>query len=100
MSDRTRETMGYVAGLLTAAVLTICAFGLVRWPGVVGRLTFAAVCTLGLLQAIVQFRFFLHVRLKGSGRDDLLLLVFSSIIIALMVAGTLVMMANLRSRMM
>ena len=100
MSDRTRETMGYVAGLLTAAVLTICAFGLVRWPNVLGRLTFAVVCALGLVQAIVQFRFFLHVRLKGSGRDDLLLLLFSSIIIVLMVAGTLVLMANLRGRMM
>lgn len=100
MTDRTRETMGYVAGLLTAAVLTICAFGLVRWPNALGRLTFAVVCALGMVQAILQFRFFLHVKLKGSGRGDLLLVLFSTIIIVLMVAGTLVLMANLRGRMM
>jgi len=100
MNDRGRETMGYVGGLLAATVLTAGAFAAVRWPTLFGPGTFAAVCELGLFQAIVQFRFFLHVRLKGSGRDDLLLLLFSSIIIVLMVAGTLVLMANLRGRMM
>lgn len=100
MTDRTRETLGYVTGLLIATVLTLGAFGAVQWPNLLGRWTFATVCALGLVQAIVQFRFFLHVRLKGSGRDDLLLLLFSSIIIVLMVAGTLVLMANLRGRMM
>jgi len=100
MSDRARETWGYVAGLLVAAVLTGCAFATVHWPALFGARSFAIVCGAGLLQAIVQFRFFLHVRFKGSARDDLLLLLFSSLIIALMAAGTLVLMANLRSRMM
>jgi cytochrome o ubiquinol oxidase operon protein cyoD len=99
VSDRARETWGYVAGLLLAAVLTGCAFATVHWPSLFGQRTFAAVCVLGLTQAIVHFRFFLHVRLRGSARDDLLLLLFSSLIIALMVAGTLVLMANLQDRM-
>ena len=100
MSDRARETWGYVAGLLAAAMLTGCAFSTVRWPSLFGPHTFVIVCVLGLLQVVVQFRFFLHVRLKGSARDDLLLLLFSSLIVALMSGGTLVLMANLRGRMM
>jgi len=100
LNDRARETWGYVVGLFAAAVLTGCAFATVRWPTLFGSRTFAIVCGIGLLQAIVQFRFFLHVRLKGSARDDLLLLLFSSLIIALMAGGTLVLMANLRQRMM
>lgn len=100
MTDRTRETLGYVTGLSIAALLTLGAFGLVRWPNALGPWTFAGICALAFMQAIAQFHFFLQVRLRRSGCDDLMLLLFSSIIIALMVAGTLVLMANLRSRMM
>ncbi len=100
MSYRARETWGYVVGLVLAALLTAGAFAAVRWPTLFGVRTFAIVCVLGLLQAIAQFRFFLHIGIKRSARDDLLLLLFSSLIIALMVSGTLVLMANLRSRMM
>ena len=99
MTDRAQETWGYVAGLVVAALLTGGAFAAVHWPAF-DRRTFAIVCVLGLVQTVVQFRFFLHVRLKGSARDDLLLLLFSSIIIGLMAGGTLVLMANLRGRMM
>lgn len=100
MTARTRETLGYVAGLALAALLTAASFAAVRWPALFGARTFAVICALALLQAIVQFRFFLHVRLKGSARHDLWLLLFSSLIILLMAGGTLVVMANLRDRMM
>lgn len=101
MSDRARETWTYIAGLLLAALLTGAAFLAVHRPALLfGARTLAVVLMLGLAQAIVQFRCFLHVRLKGSARDDLLLLLFSALIIALMAGGTLVLMANLRARMM
>ncbi len=49
---------------------------------------------------LVHFRFFLHIDPKRSARADLLLLLFSSLIVALMVGGTLVVLSNLRGRMM
>ena len=49
---------------------------------------------------MVHFRCFLHVDLKCSARADLMLILFSSLIIALMVGGTLVILLNLRTRMM
>jgi len=48
----------------------------------------------------VHFRFFLHISLKKSSRHDLQLILFSILIIALMVSGTVVILLNLRHRMM
>ena len=53
-----------------------------------------------LVQTVVQFRCFLHIGLRRSARADLLLVLFSVLIIALMVSGTLVVIFNLRERMM
>jgi GH15 family glucan-1,4-alpha-glucosidase len=55
-------------------------------------------CTVGL--TIVHFRFFLHISLRKSARDDLQLMLFSALIVILMVSGTLIILFNLRARMM
>jgi cytochrome o ubiquinol oxidase operon protein cyoD len=95
-----REALTYLLGFVAALVLTVTAFAVVYRPRLLGHQTLGAIFALGLIQAIVHFRYFLHVKLTRSSRDDLLLLSFTSVIIALMVAGTLVMLANLRMRMM
>lgn len=97
---RRRETMTTVAGYALALLLTCAAFGLVYLHLLAGRSAFYAVLGLGLAQMLVHFRFFLHIDLKRSARDDLQLILFSSLIIALMVGGTLVVLMNLRHRMM
>jgi cytochrome o ubiquinol oxidase operon protein cyoD len=61
---------------------------------------FAAILILGLVQIIVHMRCFLHMSLQRSARADLMLVLFSTLIIAFMVGGTLVIMINLRQRMM
>jgi cytochrome o ubiquinol oxidase operon protein cyoD len=48
----------------------------------------------------VHFRFFLHIDLRRSARDDLQLILFATLLTALMVSGTLVILFNLRLRMM
>ncbi len=99
-SLQTRETMTYVVGYGLALLLTFAAFLLVslRWLG--GRQCFYIVLGLGLVQMLVHFRCFLHVDLKRSARADLQLILFSSLIMALMVGGTLIILLNLRTRMM
>ena len=52
------------------------------------------------MQLAVHLRFFLHIDLKRSARADLQLILFSSLIVALMVGGTLVVLFNLHGRMM
>ncbi len=95
-----RETMTYVIGYALALVLTVAAFGLVYLGLLGGRQAFYTVLGLGLAQMLVHFRCFLHIDLKRSARADLMLLVFSTLIVALMVGGTLVILTNLQHRMM
>lgn len=99
-SDKRREIRGYAIGYVLALVLTGAAFAAVRWPTFDGRMTAGLVFGLALVQAIVHFRWFLHISLRRSARDDLLLILFSTLIIVLMMSGTIVIMANLRGRMM
>lgn len=104
MSDpdqgRAREIRTYAIGYVLALALTAAAFALVRWPSLASGTTFALVLALALVQMVVHFRCFLHVTLAKSARDDLQLILFSGLIIVLMVAGTLVILANLHGRMM
>jgi cytochrome o ubiquinol oxidase operon protein cyoD len=92
-----RELARYAIGLVLALMLTGAAFGIVasHTPHAL-----AYVFALGLIQIVVHFRCFLHIDLQKSAREDLQLILFSTLIIALMVSGTLVILLNLRHRMM
>lgn len=94
------ETLTYVVGYGLALLLTLAAFGLVWLQFLSGRTAFYVVLGLGLVQMLVHFCCFLHVDLKRNSRADLQLLLFSAMIIALMVGGTLVVLFNLHHRMM
>jgi cytochrome o ubiquinol oxidase subunit IV len=80
--------------------LTGVAFAAVRWPSFAATTTLAIVFGLALVQSVVHFRFFLHIGLAKSSRDDLQLILFSTLIVAMMVSGTVVILMNLRHRMM
>ncbi len=97
---RRRETMTYVVGYGLALLLTGLAFGLVYLRLLDARQAFYTVLGLGLVRMVVHFRCFLHIDLKRSARADLTLILFSSLIVALMVGGTLVILFNLQQRMM
>lgn len=95
-----RELRRYAFGLALAVLLTGAAFAAVLWHIASPPILLVLVFGLGLLQVIVHFHFFLHIGLKKSTRDDLQLILFSTLIILLMVGGTLVILLNLRHRMM
>ena len=98
--ERRRETLTYLVGYGLALALTLAAFAFVEWPVAAFGGTFAIILALALVQLIVQFRCFLHISLARSARADLLLVLFASLIVTLMVSGTLVILFNLRERMM
>lgn len=89
----------YFIGYVAALVLTAAAFAVVRWPSFGSATTLGIVLALALTQMVVHFRFFLHISLARSTRDDLRLILFSTLIVILMVSGTLVILLNLRTRM-
>jgi len=94
------ETRSVILGYGLALLLTLLAFGLVSLHLLTGRQAFYTVLGLGFVQMVVHLRFFLHVDLNRSARADLQLILFSTLIIALMVGGTLVVLFNLHTRMM
>ena len=94
------EIVTYAIGYALALLLTIAAFVLVHWQWASPATALGMVFGLALVQIFVHFRCFLHVTLQGSARDDLQLILFSTLIVILMGAGTLVLLFNLRMRMM
>ena len=99
-AEKRREVLTYAVGYALALALTCLAFALVHWRWAEPPTALAVVFVLGIVQVLVHFRCFLHIDFKAQTRDDLLLILFSTLIISLMVAGTLVVLFNLRARMM
>jgi len=65
-----------------------------------GTQALAVLGFLALVQVVVHLRFFLHIDLGKSHRDDLMLILFTSLILLLIVAGTLWILWDLHARMM
>lgn len=94
-----QEARSYIIGLGAAFVLTAIPFALVAfldWPAanVLGIIALFA-----LVQIVVHLRFFLHINLGKQKREDLQLILFSALLLAIMAGGTIWIMASLKLRM-
>lgn len=86
---------GYVAGLVLAAALTGASF-LVAGGGVVwGPAIPAALIALAIGQMGVHLVFFLHITTGPDNTNNVLALAFGTLIVGLVLVGTLWIMANL-----
>lgn len=103
MSDerqsRREELRRYVIGLVATVGLTLAAFAVVRWAPWERAISMAVLAALAAAQIVAQFRYFLHIDLKRSHRDDLLLILFTGLIVALMIGGTLWILSDQWGRM-
>ncbi|WP_419828258.1 cytochrome o ubiquinol oxidase subunit IV [Sphingomonas sp.] len=92
---------GYLVGLAFAAGLTVASFvvaGSTRFiyaPGVPVALLVLAVAQMG-----VHLAFFLHITTGPDNTNNVLALAFGTLIVALVVVGSLWIMANLNANMM
>lgn len=94
------DFLTYAVGYILASALSACAFILVRFHLAPPMPSFGVILALGFVQVVVHMRCFLHISLQRSARSDLMLILFSTLIIALMAGGTMVILFNLRMRMM
>ncbi|MEO9101117.1 MAG: cytochrome C oxidase subunit IV family protein, partial [Rhodoferax sp.] len=92
------EFHSYVWGIGLALLLTVLPFALVHWQAIPRLWLVVTIGVFALLQMVVHFRFFLHIGFKQN-RDDLQLILFSTLLLVIMVAGTLWIMASLAMRM-
>ena len=97
-SDERREFLFYVWGLGLALSLTLVPFALVHWSAIPRSPLLIAIGAFALVQMVVHFRFFLHLGLRRT-REDLQLILFSTLLLIIMVAGTVWIMASLATRM-
>lgn len=93
-----QEFRSYVWGIGLALLLTVLPFALVHWQVISGLWIVVAIGVFALLQMVVHFRFFLHIGLKQN-RDDLQLILFSTLLLVIMMSGTVWIMASLAMRM-
>ncbi|MBB3951506.1 cytochrome o ubiquinol oxidase subunit IV [Aureimonas jatrophae] len=97
--EKRRELRSYIVGFAMAVGLTAIAF-LVVVAGMASPTAYAVIGVAALAQVVVHFRFFLHISWQRSTRDDLQLILFTTLIITLMAGGTIWILANLHHRMM
>jgi cytochrome o ubiquinol oxidase operon protein cyoD len=90
----------YLKGFVLALLLTGVPFGLVAASLLPRFTTLVVIAVLAVVQVVVHLRYFLHIDLKSTPRDNLLALGFAAVLIFLMVGGTLWIMLDLDARMM
>lgn len=90
------NTTGFVISLL----LTLASFGMVMSGKFPTSATLTIIVALAVLQVIAQMHFFLHLDSSPSQRWNVMVLIYTLIIIVFLVAGTLWIMYNTGIRMM
>ncbi|WP_048307386.1 cytochrome o ubiquinol oxidase subunit IV [Halomonas sp. PR-M31] len=93
------EFRDYCIGGVLALLLTMLAFALVAWNIFESWNRLISLSLLAIIQVIVHFRYFLHIDLRKSHRDELQLILFTGLILFLMAGGTVWILWNLHFRM-
>lgn len=96
--EERREFRSYVWGIGLAMLLTLVPFALVHWAVIPRFSLLIVIGVIALIQMVVHFRFFLHIGLRQK-REDFQLILFSVLLLAIMVGGTVWIMASLATRM-
>jgi len=99
-SQYRQEQRHYLTGFALALLLTIIPFGVVYLGTFSGLLTGVILAISAIAQLVVQLHFFLHIGLRKSSREDLQLILFTTLIMIIMISGTLWVLTNQMHRMM
>src|SRR5208337_4980116 len=90
----------YLTGFVLSLILTAIPFALVMSGTLPSSAALAAIFSAGIVQILVHLHYFLHLDTSSAARWNLLAMMFTLLILALFVGGTLWIMYNLNYRMM
>ena len=90
----------YVVGFILAVVLTVIPFGLVMSGGLPRNAMVWGIGIAGIAQILVHLHFFLHLNTSSAARWNLMVLLFTLLIMVIFVGGTMWIMFTLNCRMM
>ncbi|WOI56623.1 cytochrome o ubiquinol oxidase subunit IV [Palleronia sp. LCG004] len=98
--EESEERSFYSLGLVLSILLTVLSFTAVMTGLLPRAWVIPVIILLALAQILVHLRIFLHIDLSRQKREDLLMLLFTILLLAIMAFGTLWIMSNLHDRMM
>jgi cytochrome o ubiquinol oxidase subunit IV len=90
----------YGTGFILSIVLTVIPFALVMSGAVSRSIIIGGICAAGLVQILVHLHYFLHLDTSSEERWNVMVLLFTLVIMSIFVGGTLWVMYTLNSRMM
>lgn len=94
------ERVSILIGFCLAVVLTAVPFLTVAWNLLPRQAALWLIAVAAVVQIFVHLHFFLGIRFSGTHRDRLISLLFASVLLIIMVGGSLWVMGNLNWRMM
>lgn len=89
----------YLTGFALALVLTAIPFALVAAGTLPRQSTLIVIAVAAVIQILVHLRYFLHLDLIETPRENLLSIGFAAVLVFIMVGGSLWVMFNLQQRM-
>ena len=98
-AEKRKEQLSYAFGFGYALLLTVPLFASVAFDWLDRSTLLWITGVAAILQIVVHFRFFLHIRLKGQTKEDLQLILFTTLVMGVMGLGTIWVIFNLMSRM-
>lgn len=90
----------YITGFILSIVLTIIPYLIVVNHSFSLEMVAISVVAIGIIQLLVQLVFFLHLNTSKDGQENLLSFIFTFLIIAILVIGSLWIMYNMNINMM
>ncbi|WP_026986698.1 cytochrome o ubiquinol oxidase subunit IV [Fodinicurvata fenggangensis] len=89
----------YLTGFVLALILTVIPFALVATGSLPRTETLLVVVAAAVVQILVHLRFFLHLGVSTTPRETLLAIAFASVLIFIMIGGSIWIMFDLHQRM-
>jgi cytochrome o ubiquinol oxidase operon protein cyoD len=90
----------YATGFILAVVLTVISFALVRSGLLSPPVMVFGIIVAAVVQMLVHLHYFLHLDTSSAERWNVLALLFTALILALFVGGSIWIINNLNQRMM
>ena len=94
------STKSYLVGFALSVVLTLASFGVVMSGLVPHQLMMPGIVVFGVAQLLVQLVCFLHMGTSPSQRSNLAIMLFTMLILAIVVVGSLWVLHNMNENMM
>ena len=93
------DIRSYITGFVISIVLTLIPYFVVVDHLLSGHMLIAVIVLFGIAQLLVQLIYFLHLSPKAKAKWNLIALVFTTLIVLILVVGTLWIMNNLNYNM-